>query len=307
MIALWRGNANAWECDELGHLNVRFYLAKAWEAVEALSEAIHMRAAFQPGATATLIAREIEIRFIAEVRPGAPLAIQGVVTGVDEAGLTAVLVIEQAALGRTAATVRLRLGHVDPVRARPFAWSSRTRAYIETLIGPAPADSAPRSLSAAPPAQDASLARAEALGLQEIGRGRINAQDADRFGRMRAEFTLGKVSNSVVHFQDAFPGQWEAHRGGGALDVASVLLETRIIMRRWPQAGEGYVIRSGLAGAGRHVRHLVHWVCEPVSGEALWTMEGVAGTLDLQARRLQADDADTLAVLQSRVVAGLTV
>ena len=63
MIPLWRGNANAWECDELGHLNVRFYLAKAWEAVEALSEALNMRAAFQPGATATLIAREIDIRF----------------------------------------------------------------------------------------------------------------------------------------------------------------------------------------------------------------------------------------------------
>ncbi len=307
MITLWRGNANAWECDELGHLNVRFYLAKAWEAIEALSEALGMRAAFQPGATATLIAREIDIRFLAEVRPGAPLAIHGVITGFDEAGLTAVLVIEHAALGRTAATLRLRLDHADPLTARRFAWSARTRDRIETLAGEAPAESAPRSLSTAAPATDVSLARADVLGLQEIGRGRINPQDADRFGRMRAEFALGKASSSVVHFTGGFPEQYEAYRTGAPLDAASALLEARIVMRRWPEAGEGYVIRSGLAAADRNVRHLVHWVCDPVSGAVLWTMEGVGALLDLQTRRLRPVEPDALAVLQSKAVAGLAV
>ncbi|WBQ09980.1 hypothetical protein L2D01_13975 [Hyphomonadaceae bacterium ML37] len=307
MIPLWRGNANAWECDELGHLNVRFYLAKAWEAVEALSEALNMRAAFQPGATATLIAREIDIRFLAEARPGAPLAIHGVITGSDEASLTAVLVIEHAALGRTAATMRLRLDHADPVSARPFAWSGRTRAHIDTLIGEAPAESIPRSLSTAAPASDASVARADALGLQEIGRGRINAQEADRFGRMRPEFALGKASSSVVHFTGGFPEQYEAYRTGAALDVASVLLEARVIMRRWPVAGEGYVMRSGLAGASRNVRHLVHWACDPVSGGPLWSMEGVGALLDLETRRLRPVEPDALAALQASAVDGLAV
>ena len=36
MQVLWRGNANTWECDELGHLNVRFYMAKAQEALGGL-------------------------------------------------------------------------------------------------------------------------------------------------------------------------------------------------------------------------------------------------------------------------------
>ncbi|MCH8489332.1 MAG: thioesterase family protein [Oceanicaulis sp.] len=307
MITLWRGNANAWECDELGHLNVRFYLAKAWEAVEALSETLGMRAAFQPGATATLIAREIDIRFLAEVRPGAPLAIHGVITGFDEASLTAVLVVEHAALARTAATLRLRLDHADPLTARPFPWSARTRAQIETLIGDPPAESAPRSLSKTAPVSDVSLARADALGLQEIGRGRINPQDADRFGRMRPEFLLGKASGSVVHLNGGFPEQWEAYRTGAALDVASALLEARLVMRHWPVAGEGYVIRSGLAGANRNVRHLVHWVCDPVSGAALWSMEGVGALLDLETRRLRPVEPDALESLQAKAVSGLAV
>ena len=38
MQVLWRGNANTWECDELGHLNVRFYMAKAQEALAGLAD-----------------------------------------------------------------------------------------------------------------------------------------------------------------------------------------------------------------------------------------------------------------------------
>ena len=30
---VWRGGVNTWECDEMGHMNVRFYLAKAMEGL----------------------------------------------------------------------------------------------------------------------------------------------------------------------------------------------------------------------------------------------------------------------------------
>ena len=58
METLWRGVANAWECDELGHLNVRFYLAKAAEAVGGLAQLLHMPDALTRKPYATLVARE---------------------------------------------------------------------------------------------------------------------------------------------------------------------------------------------------------------------------------------------------------
>ncbi|KAA5803368.1 thioesterase [Alkalicaulis satelles] len=307
MLTLWRGNANAWECDELGHLNVRFYLAKAWEAIEALACEAGMRAPFQPGATATLIAREVIVRFLAEARPGAPLVIRGSVRQVDEAGLTADLIMDHAALGKPAAAFSVHLDHVDPASARPFAWSGRVRARLDALTGAAPPECAPRSLSQAPPAADVSLGRADALGLEEIGRGRINPQDADRFGRMRLEFAMGKVSDSVIHLSAGFPEQWRAYQAGQAPGAASALLEARIVMRRWPQAGEGFVIRSGLAGAGGKVRHLVHWVCDPVSGAPLWTMQGVGCLLDLDTRRLKPVEGQALKTMQAAVIDGLAL
>ena len=32
-VEVWRGGVNTWECDEMGHLNVRFYVARAMEGL----------------------------------------------------------------------------------------------------------------------------------------------------------------------------------------------------------------------------------------------------------------------------------
>ena len=75
MNIVWRGIANAWECDELGHLNVRFYLAKLDEALGVFCEDIGMYEAYAPGASAIVKPRTMTVRFLAEARPGAPLEI----------------------------------------------------------------------------------------------------------------------------------------------------------------------------------------------------------------------------------------
>ena len=35
MIEVYRGSINTWECDEMGHMNVRFYVAKMMEGLAA--------------------------------------------------------------------------------------------------------------------------------------------------------------------------------------------------------------------------------------------------------------------------------
>ena len=36
MIPLWSGIANTWDCDEMGHMNVRVYVEKAMEGLGSL-------------------------------------------------------------------------------------------------------------------------------------------------------------------------------------------------------------------------------------------------------------------------------
>jgi len=306
MIELWRGVVNAWECDELGHMNVRFYLAKASQAIANLAEAAGLNPIHRPDASATLIARDIHVRFLAETHPGAPVFIEGGILDHDATSATAVLVMRHSGSGKPAASYRLVLGHASPKDGRDFAWPRRFAERADRLAVDYPDFAAPRGLSLDTPATKASLERADALGLQPIGRGRFGPQEMDGFGWLGLEFLLGRISDSVTNFAGAFPEEWEMHARGGGDRIGSALLECHIRPHRWPRAGDGYVVRSGLKSAGPKVRNLVHWVLEPATGRPWWTMEGVAAPMDLEARRLREVPDAVREALETACIDGLS-
>ncbi len=288
MHELWRGNANAWECDELGHMNVQFYLAKATEAIGNLARLAGLGGVFRSDTYATLAARSIHIKFLAEARPGAPLVIHGGLTGYSACSADAVLIMSHGAAGQPAASFRVELEHVSPSEARPFAWPGRFVEAFAALQVETPALALARGVQEEGPAAQASLVEADRLGLQQIGMGCFGTAEIGPFGRIRTDVLLGRVSQSGVNFEDAFPEEVAFHREESDARIGSALLETRIIPRRWPRAGDAYIVRSGLKSLSGKVRNLVHWVLDPASGKPWWTMEGVAGSMDLDARRLVA-------------------
>jgi len=307
MQVLWRGNANAWECDELGHLNVRFYIAKAWEAVAGLADQLGMHQAFAPRACATLVLRDTRLRFLAEARPGAPLTVRGGVLNHDASSAVVALILEHAGSAAPAATFELTLDHADPQTGKVFAWPARLHTALQSAQIDRPDVLTTRSLSTAPPLTTKSSKQADTLNLQEIGRGRINPDELDAFNRMRVEFAIGKISNSVNQFSDGFPEQWAVFTNNTPLTVSSAVLEARLAYHRLPRMGEGYVIRSGLKSATEKVRTLVHWALDPVTGQPLWSMEAVACMLNLQTRRLEPATPDMLAHLQARLIPDLAL
>src|SRR5262245_43592559 len=80
MIEVVRSSVQTWECDQMGHMNVQFYVAKADEGLIALTAALGLSPRSQDGAFASLVPREQHIRFHRELRPGAPFVIEGGVT-----------------------------------------------------------------------------------------------------------------------------------------------------------------------------------------------------------------------------------
>ena len=117
MIELWRGCVNAWECDELGPFNVRFYLARASEALANLAEAAGLNPLQRPDALATLIPQTLHIRFLAEAHPGAPLYIEGGFVGHDSASADIVLVMRHSGTGKPAPSFAITLAPAAPARA----------------------------------------------------------------------------------------------------------------------------------------------------------------------------------------------
>lgn len=306
MIELWRGNANAWECDELGHMNVRFYLAKAMEAVGNLADRAGLNGVYLHDATATLIPQAIHIKFLAEARPGAPLYIRGGLGKLGNSRAEFVLLMLHAGSDRIAASFRFEMAHASPGEARAFDWPRRFLDAAPSLQIDTPQIALPRGIDESQPPARPALDRANEMELEQIGMGRFTVPNMDVFGRMRSEFLLGRVSDSVINLIGAFPEEWDFHQGQTDARIGSALLECRILPRRWPRAGDGYVIRSGLKSFGPKIRNLVHWVLDPATGLPWWTMEGVAAPMDLDERKLIEAPDDIRARLDAAIKPGLT-
>ena len=281
---LYQGSVNTWECDDGGHLNVRFHFERAMISLAHLAYALDMPRAFTPAAGATLVPLEAHIRFLKEARPGAPLAMHGGVVKMDDSSAQVCLDMRHAD-GAPSSCFTLRVAHVDTRGFRQFPWSARARTAAKRLHCALPAHAKSRSidLSRAPSA-DASFQRAIELGATRIGAALVQPDQCDAFGRLRGEHFVGRVSDSVPNLL----AQWrqeaaDANNGGGA--PAGAVVEARFVYRHFPRAGDLIEVRSGVAEVGEKTLRLVHWLCDPEGGRVWASMEAVALTFDTTTRK----------------------
>ena len=89
-VEVWRGGVRAWECDDMGHMNVRFYVARAMQGLAGVAAALGMPDAFRAQAAASLVVRQHHIRFLNEARAGTPLHMTAGVLAMGEADATLV-------------------------------------------------------------------------------------------------------------------------------------------------------------------------------------------------------------------------
>jgi acyl-CoA thioester hydrolase len=306
-VEIWRGGVNTWECDEMGHLNVRFYVTRAMEGLAGLAGLLGLPHAFAPGAGATLLVRDQHIRFLRECKPGAALHMLGGVIemGEEEARLLQLLVHSRT--GQLAATFQTTVAHVTPVEARPFPWPKRTRERAEGLMVEVPKEAQARSIVLGPVESQASLERADELDLVRIGLGAIGLPDIDVFGRMRAEQFIGRVSDGIPGLIGAFRETVAEKAPERPANIGGAVLEYRIVHLDWPRAGDRVELRSGLAGVDARTQRMVHWMVDPDSGKAWGTSEAIAITFDLDARKVVAISEEAQADLSRHITKGLTL
>lgn len=305
-LETWRGCCNAWDCDEMGHMNVRHYVGRWSEGLAALAASLGLPRAFAAEASDTIIPVDQHIRFLAEARAGDPLAMRAGVLAHGETDATIYQELRHAD-GRLAATYVTRVQHVDAVELRPFAWSQRTRPLLAQFACKAPAESQARSIALdAVPAADASLARAEALGMPTTGRGLVQRSELDAFGRARPDLFIGRISDAAPNIFAAWRAE-AAQAAGGGERFGGAVVEYRVVYRGWPRDGALIEIRSGVVEVAEKFQRLVHWALDPVSGAAYATAEAVALTFDLRTRKAVAPDAARRAALAERIVPGLTI
>jgi acyl-CoA thioester hydrolase len=302
-LEIWRGGVNAWECDEMGHMNVRYYAARMMEGLAGLAAHLGMPDAFTPHTESTLIPRSHHFRFLKEAKAGTPLHMTGGVVRWDLQGATVLQTLWHSRTGEPAATVLTDVLHVRPRDGRAFPWPSRAKAAAESLSVEVPAFAAPRSVNGGGCAPVEALTSQALARLTPIGSGVITPDQVDVFGRMRAEQFIGRVSDGVSallagvreRVAQASPTEEGPRRIGGAV------LEYRLAYLDWPRCGDHVRLCSGLAGFEDKTQRIGHWMIDPINGAPWAFAEAVAVNFDLDTRKAATIPAAAKAILSDHV------
>ena len=292
----------SWECDGMGHLNVRFYVARSMEGLAGLAAEMGMPQAFAADARATLMVRDQHIRFLREARPNAPLQMTGGVVEIGESQARLLLVLRHVS-GEIAASFQTVVAHVTARDGRAFPWPERVLARAQALKVEIPPQAAARSLGLGPVLSRASLVRAQELGLKRTALGAVRAEDCDVFGRMRTEMMMARLSDGVAHISAGQRAGAQDH--GSRLGGAAV--EYRLLHLDWPRAGDRVELRSGMSGGDARIRRLTHWLLDPETGRPWGVAEAIAVAFDLETRKLITLSDEALAAANAQVIAGLTL
>ncbi len=303
-VHTWSGEASDWECDELGHLNMRRYLYKTAQARQMLGLMLGLSGSFKKGAYSTLKVREFHIRYLGEVRPGGPISIKSAITDLRESEMDLVHVMSHPD-GRPACMVSERLSHISLRTFKDFKWPSRVIAAAApfTIAVPDIARSKGIDLGQAPSGM--SEKAATDAGMHLIGRGVFEPVDANIFGRVTAQALLGRVTETVGQFSGAWPEMFSDAFTSGDSRIHGALLEGRVVLGRPPVPGDGYNFYSGISGATPNVRTLIHKIYNCVSGDLIMSMEGVGCLMDLNARKHVKTPMETVAALNAAAIDGL--
>jgi acyl-CoA thioester hydrolase len=269
-VEVWRGMANCWQCDHLGHMNTRFYLAIVEEGLAALGFAVAP-------------VRAQHMRFHREAQAGAALHATGQI--ISDGDL--LFVLRHSETKQVAATFRLWVGAGD-------TWPTQAEIAQEAR---------PRSVSLENLQLTASVARADQLRLPRTGLGVIMPEVCDARGIWRLSGFMGRIADCVSQLPG---GDWRAVlERTAAVRVGGALVEFQTVHARWPRLGERCEVRSGLAGCTDRVTYAVHWLLDPSTGEPHAAVRAVGVPLDLQARRSIALTPEAQAAYRAVSIPGL--
>lgn len=284
MLHTYAGEAVNWECDELGHLNMRHYMTKVHQARQFFFIRLGLQNSFRADADSTVRVRDFTIRYLKESRPGARLRIEsGLLSlGAHRAELVHIMThfdgTVSAAITETVEHIYLRTGKV-------FDWPSRVRQAADGKLVQRPATTLPRGLpdeGLAPLAP--SRSKIIERGATQIGAGVFQPSELDIFSAVTPQAILGRVTESVGNFYALWPEIHDGLYSGG--HVSGALLELRCHIHHHATAGEAVEIYSAVQGANPYTRQAAHHLVDPVTGESWASMTASGCLFDLDARKL---------------------
>jgi acyl-CoA thioester hydrolase len=293
-VEVWRGGVNAWQCDQMGHLNVRFHVAHAMEGLAGLAGALGMTQAFAPRGASTLQVREHHIRFLREARLGDPLHMTAGVLELGEDDARLALLLMHAG-GAAATIVQTVVRHVETSERRRFPWPGAVRRKADSLKVRIPDGLGPRSLEPGASIAHTTLAKTDSAGLKPYAAGTFGPEDCDVFGRVAPHRLMARMHDGAgigIAMMRTAVGE----------DIGFAVVEYRIVYFEPPGPGDRFLVRSGLVQAEPRRIGWTYWAFDAETGAPIATARSVLVPFDLEARKAMTLADDAVAKLKAQVV-----
>lgn len=298
----WAGECSAWECDDLGHMNMRHYVHKTDEARQGLIIRLGLTSAFYPGTVSTVRCRDLHVKYQGEARPGDSLRIDSAVIEFHESSAKLCHIMTHRN-GKIAATIIETVEHVYLPEDKLFPWPKRVLASVAQFSADMPAPAKPRNINGARPHVGMDLNALNDAGARIIGTGVFNNSELDVSNRVSMGSFFGRTTSTIGWFNDGWPEfRDEAYHASGK---SGALLELRAVIHKYPGQGDAYVYAPALTSANAYTREIVHNVVDPISGESWISMQASACKFDLKVRKLIKSTNAELEALKENILDGV--
>lgn len=277
-----RGTVNPWECDEIGHMNVQFYVARASDGAFFLRHELGLTPSTIRASRRTMIALEEHCRFHRELLAGDIFAMRTRLIEMREKTLVVLHELWNAGAGELAATIVAVSASFDMETRRLAPWSGATLEKGRALLGPLPEHAEARSVRRETRLPDLTLADTEGGAFIETYRGAVSPQHCDDFGHMNTQFYIARYSDGSGHL---WQGIGLDKRTMIAERRGSVVLEQRLNYVREVVSGDILIVKSALTEIGGKTIRICHFMFNAETGLLAATSEVTAILLDVDKRR----------------------
>jgi acyl-CoA thioester hydrolase len=254
---VYRGYVNPWDCDEMGHMNVQFHVAKGSEAFDGLL----MHLGLPREQRAQVRVAQHRIRFVKEMHVSDLVEIAAVPISFDG--------------GRLGAQLEVRNAFADVCVRIDVMAENVTLPALELGV----LENPPGGLEAGAEG-DASLASAGSF--RETIRNVVQPMHCDADGCLSPRGVMARISEAQGHLWamlDA-PRAWQRE-----MNLATATLEFRIRYGIKPRAGTIVRLLTGVVAASAKTVRYRHWLFDAETGEMVAAVGGAALFLDRGVRR----------------------
>jgi acyl-CoA thioester hydrolase len=299
MLEVLRSAVNTWECDQMGHMNVKHYFARATQGLGVLGLSLGYGPTRLRAQGLALRPTAQHVRFNRELRPGAPYTLSAGVLAADGGRLRVYEEMRSLTGDEVAATFVSDVALYDLQSGALHAFDDAALQRVASIVTTLPAHAEPRGMTLDAPRAPITRPQAIALGMTGAFLGPVLADDCDASGRALESTFMGRISDGIGHFFHVLrQGLRPDGVGGAALDY-------RYVYHRRPCRDDLLEVRTGLKALGRKTLHFCNYTFDVETGACVATSEAVAVSFDLVARKAVDISDEARAAMTPRIIAGL--